>query len=73
MDRREFVANSVAAAAGAALIGKSSYSATPKATDQPYGSVPGAISESVIQQARFPAGFIWGAATASYQVEGAWN
>lgn len=24
-------------------------------------------------QAQFPAGFVWGAATASYQVEGAWN
>src|SRR5450631_3466578 len=73
MDRREFVANSVAAAADAALVGKSNYAATPWATDQPSGSVPGAISESVIQQARFPEGFIWGAATASYQVEGAWN
>src|SRR6202034_2088307 len=37
------------------------------------GSVPGQISESVIKEARFPEGFIWGAATASYQVEGAWN
>ena len=40
-------------------------------TDQP--AVPGAISESVIKEARFPEGFLWGAATASYQVEGAWN
>ncbi len=26
-----------------------------------------------IKKATFPEGFIWGAATASYQVEGAWN
>jgi beta-glucosidase len=41
--------------------------------DQLPGSVPGAISESVIKEARFPQDFLWGAATASYQVEGAWN
>lgn len=37
------------------------------------GSVPGAISDADIRKARFPDGFIWGAATAAYQVEGAWN
>ena len=42
-------------------------------SDQVPGSVPGAIAESVIKEARFPEGFLWGAATASYQVEGAWN
>src|ERR1700740_2807818 len=41
--------------------------------DQLPGSVPGAISESVIKEARFPKDFLWGAATASYQIEGAWN
>jgi beta-glucosidase len=72
MDRRQFVASSVAAA-GAALVGENIYAVTPSATEQLSGSVPGTISESVIKHARFPEGFIWGAATASYQVEGAWN
>ena len=31
------------------------------------------MPESLIQKARFPEGFLWGTATASYQVEGAWN
>ena len=35
--------------------------------------VPGRISDADIEKARFPDGFIWGAATASYQVEGAWD
>jgi len=34
---------------------------------------PGSVPDSLIQKARFPDGFIWGTATASYQVEGAWN
>jgi beta-glucosidase len=49
------------------------YADSSPAIDQVPGSVPGAISESVIKEARFPEGFLWGAATASYQVEGAWN
>lgn len=35
--------------------------------------VPGSIAEVDIRKARFPDGFIWGTATASYQVEGAWD
>ena len=34
-------------------------------------SFPGAVSDDDIRKARFPDGFIWGAATAAYQVEGA--
>lgn len=72
MNRRQFVASSVAAAAGAAFV-QDAIAAGSSAMEQTLSSVPGAISESEIKNARFPEGFIWGAATASYQVEGAWN
>ena len=72
MNRREFVTGPVAAA-GAALVRENVQAGSSPATDQVPGSVPGAISESVIKEARFPEGFLWGAATGSYQVEGAWN
>ena len=65
MDRRQFVTTSLAAA-GAALLGNQ-----PRATEAQ--QIPGAISSFEIQQARFPDGFLWGTATAAYQVEGAWN
>lgn len=64
MNRRDFVAGSLAA------VGASVVSAGSQAhKDQ----IPGAVPASVAQQARFPQGFLWGAATAAYQVEGAWN
>ena len=68
MDRRQFAARSLAAAAGVVLR-RTSYGAAPLAANQ----VPGSVPDSLIQKARFPEGFIWGTATASYQVEGAWN
>ncbi len=79
MNRREFCASTVAAA-GAALIRQdaSAADATHHSAGQlpgllPQSAMPGAISEADIRAARFPDGFIWGAATAAYQVEGAWN
>src|SRR5438270_10594827 len=30
-------------------------------------------AEAAAAQAQFPKGFLWGSATAAYQVEGAWN
>ncbi len=69
MDRRQFATRSLAAAAGAVLHRHYSYAAVPLSAEQ----VPGSVPDSLIQKARFPEGFLWGTATASYQVEGAWN
>jgi beta-glucosidase len=65
MNRRTFLASS-AAAAGAALVGPHVAHAQPSPV-----SPSGAPDENGAQ--RFPEGFLWGMATASYQVEGAWN
>jgi beta-glucosidase len=69
MDRRQFVTRSLAAAAGAVLHRHDSYAAAPISAEQ----MPGSVPDWLIQKARFPEGFLWGTATASYQVEGAWN
>lgn len=45
----------------------------PIPTSTTESAAPGAIAEADIRNAQFPKDFIWGAATASYQVEGAWN
>ena len=71
MDRRRFLTGSVAAAAaGAAMLAdRSAGDALPQAPQ----AVPGAVPTSTVESARFPDGFLWGTATAAYQVEGAWN
>jgi len=58
VNRRQFLARS-AAAVGAAAVGGAVGTAAPTPRE--------------IASARFPDGFLWGMATASYQVEGAWN
>ena len=66
MDRRSFLAKTSAWAAAAALPKLSSASVVP--TSDPISEQSSASKQSV-----FPKGFLWGSATASYQVEGAWN
>jgi len=70
MDRRRFLGSSIAAA-GSAALGRNPLTASETIPSQ--GPVPGAITAAEIEGARFPDGFLWGMATASYQVEGAWN
>jgi len=70
MDRRDFVKRSLSAAGGALLTVRR---LTAEQNIPPPQSVPGAISVSESDSARFPDKFIWGMASAAYQVEGAWN
>jgi beta-glucosidase len=67
MDRRAFLGHSFAAGSGA-LLAPGIFGA-PSSREQ----IPGAVPAAEIEGARFPDGFLWGMATASYQVEGAWN
>ncbi len=67
MDRRSFLQSSVAAAGGALAQAHApgQEPATGGASARPAVSPTAAVS--------FPPGFLWGTATAAYQVEGAWN
>lgn len=69
MNRRQFLNNSLAAAGGAWLGGRALGAVSLDRDEQ----APGAVTSSEIAAARFPEGFLWGMATASYQVEGAWD
>ncbi len=69
MDRRQFLRDSLVTAGGSFLASRGLASAAPPSGKQ----TPGAISQGEIARAHFPKEFIWGTATASYQVEGAWN
>ncbi|MGA2047908.1 MAG: family 1 glycosylhydrolase [Terracidiphilus sp.] len=69
MNRRTFLGNSMAAAGGAVLV-PGAFSASSSTT---FPEAPTAATVADIEAARFPEGFLWGMATASYQVEGAWN
>ena len=64
MNRRSFVRNSLASAGGA-LLSRSADAGT----IIPPSSAPEPNDATV----RFPDHFLWGTATAAYQVEGAWN
>src|SRR5260370_8036421 len=69
MDRRTFVKNSFVAASGALLANRGFTAGSPL----PQKNIPGTVAPSQIDSARFPDGFLWGLASAAYQVEGAWN
>ena len=65
MDRRRFLGSSIVAAGGA-VLGRGALAAV----GQPESGV---VAADGSEGARFPDGFLFGMATASYQVEGAWN
>jgi beta-glucosidase len=74
MNRRAFVRNAVVAAGGAMLLGGGQAAALRQAREAAERArVPGEVSAEEIRAARFPDGFLWGMASAAYQVEGAWN
>jgi beta-glucosidase len=68
MDRRQFLTGSLVTTASS-LVSRRGFSESPCAVEQ----IPGAAPSEDTATARFPSGFLWGMATASYQVEGAWN
>lgn len=69
MDRRGFLGSSIAAAGSALLDGRSVSGGGSFHTGQDAGQ----HSSHQADGAPFPDGFLWGMATASYQVEGAWK
>ncbi len=69
MDRRQFVKSSLLASGSALLGTRGLASATTPALPDVSGAPSGAASGG----SAFPEGFLWGIATASYQVERAWN
>lgn len=68
MNRRHFL-NLLATAAGTTMT-RGALRFVPPSRQQ---KIPGSIPSSEIADARFPETFLWGIATAAYQVEGAWN
>ena len=68
MNRRQFLHNSMAAAATGMLAARQASQG--QSAPAP---IPGSIPPAEIGAVRFPDGFLWGMATAAFQVEGAWN
>ena len=70
MNRRQFATRSLAAAAGVCFLATIAM----PLCQSPQSKFPVRCPiPPLIQKARFPEGFLWGIATASYQNEGAWN
>jgi beta-glucosidase len=68
MNRRQFLRDSLTTAGGTLLVGRG-FAAKAKLVADPIAAAESPASAP----AQFPDGFLWGLATASYQVEGAWN
>jgi beta-glucosidase len=68
MDRREFISRSLKSGS-AALIARPTFAN--RCRDSSGQAADAEAAE--VANARFPDGFLWGMATASYQVEGAWK
>src|SRR6202161_1575607 len=69
MDRRNFVKRSLLAGSSALLAARG-FAVRTSASQE---SVPGAVALPEIADAHFPSDFLWGMASAAYQVEGAWH
>ncbi|HVC45731.1 MAG TPA: family 1 glycosylhydrolase [Terracidiphilus sp.] len=76
LNRRRFLGGSLAAAGSVALAPRGSLTVAQNSESAPTSAalpVPGAIPAAEIAAAHFPEGFLWGMATAAFQVEGAWR
>lgn len=76
LNRRRFLESSLAIAGTTALSSRASLAdqeSAPGASVDLSTPVPGAIAEEQIAATHFPEGFLWGMATAAFQVEGAWR
>ncbi|MGC1362444.1 MAG: family 1 glycosylhydrolase, partial [Silvibacterium sp.] len=75
MNRRNFVKTSLVTASAALLSGRDLTAGALPAPQPPPAqeNIPGAVPAAQIDAARFPDNFLWGMASAAYQVEGAWN
>src|SRR5271170_5727517 len=69
MDRRNFIKSSLITGSSA-LLANRSFAPNPSSAQE---LNPGAIALSEVERAHFPTGFLWGMASAAYQVEGAWD
>jgi beta-glucosidase len=69
VNRRSFIKNTLVTGGSALLASRGFAAGTSSSQEQ----VPGAVAPSAIDSAHFPREFLWGMASAAYQVEGAWN
>ena len=73
MNRRDFLTHSLALA-GSASLSRHGFASSARSAAAPTSAVAAAGMPAIdIAGAQFPKDFFWGSATASYQVEGAWQ